>query len=163
MKMMLLLKVGEKVDQRDMLRRLADQEVVYHEIAAHDLLHALGIEELTHEDAENIASIVNDILNAKRDLGELDLGEYSHHKDDIVAVVEQSRKYLGQMDLNAQSEEVWEFYDETLKKLRAHGGRLVRLDAFAYLHKEPGATNFFNKPGTWEYLERLQQIAEKKA
>jgi sucrose phosphorylase len=137
------------------------QEVVYHEIAAHDLLHALGIEELTHEDAENIASIVNDILNAKRDLGELDLGEYSHHKDDIVAVVEQSRKYLGQMDLNAQSEEVWEFYDETLKKMRAHGGRLVRLDAFAYLHKEPGATNFFNKPGTWEYLERLQQIADK--
>ena len=106
-------------------------------------------------------AIVNDVLNAKRDVSEIDLGDFSHHKDDIVSVVEQNRKYLGQMDLNAQSEEVWDFYDETLKKLREHGGKLVRLDAFAYLHKEPGEANFFNKPGTWEYLERLKQIADK--
>jgi len=137
------------------------QEVAYHEIAAHDLLQALEIEELTHEDAENIAAIVNDVLNAKRDVTEIDLGDFSHHKDDIVSVVEQNRKYLGQMDLNAQSEEVWEFYDETLKKLHEHGGKLVRLDAFAYLHKEPGEVNFFNKPGTWEYLGRLKRIANK--
>jgi sucrose phosphorylase len=65
------------------------------------------------------------------------------------------------MDLNAQSEEVWNFYDETLKKLRDHGGRLVRLDAFAYLHKEPGQVNFFNRPGTWEYLGKLKRIADK--
>ena len=137
------------------------QEVAYHEIAAHDLLQALEIEELTHEDAENIAAIVNDVLNAKRDVTEIDLGDFSHHKDDIVFVVEQNRKYLGQMDLNAQSEEVWGFYDETLKKLHEHGGKLVRLDAFAYLHKEPGEVNFFNKPGTWEYLGRLKRIANK--
>jgi sucrose phosphorylase len=137
------------------------QEVVYHEITAHDLLLALGIEELTHEHAENIAAIVNDVLNAKRDVSEIDLGDFSHHKDDIVSVVEQNRQYLGQMDLNAHSEEVWAFYDETLKKLREHGGRLVRLDAFAYLHKEPGQSNFFNKPATWEYLERLKRIADK--
>ena len=137
------------------------QEVAYHEIAAHDLLQALEIEELTQQDAENIAAIVNDVLNANRNVTEIDLGDLSHHKDDIVSVVEQNRKYLGQMDLNAQSEEVWKFYDETLKKLREHGGKLVRLDAFAYLHKEPGEINFFNKPGTWEYLARLKQIADK--
>lgn len=137
------------------------QDVTYHEIVAHDLLHALQIEELSHEDAEQIATIVNDMLNAKRELSEIDLGEYSHHKDDIVEVVEQNRRYLGQMDLNAQSEEVWQFYEETLKKLHDHGGRLIRLDAFAYLHKEPGEVNFFNKPGTWEYLERLKRIADK--
>jgi sucrose phosphorylase len=137
------------------------QEVAYHEIAAHDLLQALGIKELTHKDAENIAAVVNDVLNAKRDVAEIDLGELSHHKDDIVSIVEQNRKYMGQMDLNAQSEEVWDFYDETLKKLREHGGKLVRLDAFAYLHKEPGEVNFFNKPGTWEYLGRLKRIADK--
>jgi sucrose phosphorylase len=137
------------------------QEVVYHEITAHDLLQALGIEELTHEHAENIAAIVNDVLNAKRDVSEIDLGDFSHYKDDIVSIVEQNRQYLGQMDLNAQSEEVWDFYDETLKKLREHGGKLVRLDAFAYLHKEPGQSNFFNKPATWEYLERLRRIADK--
>ena len=136
------------------------QDISYHEIAPHVLLQALGIKELTREDAENIASIVNDVLNAKRDITEIDLGDYARHKEDIVSVVEQHRKYLGQMDLNAQSSEVWEFYNETLKKLREHGGKLVRLDAFAYLHKEAGAVNFFNKPGTWEYLGRLKQIAE---
>ena len=137
------------------------QEVAYHEITAHHLLQALGIEELTHEDAENIATILNDILNAKRDINEIDLGDFSHHKNDIVSVVEQNRKYLGQMDLNAQSQEVWDFYDETLKKLHDHGGKLVRLDAFAYLHKQPGEVNFFNNPGTWEYLRRVKRIADK--
>ncbi len=136
-------------------------DVSYHEVAPHDLLQALGINELTHEDAEHIAAIVNDVLNARRDISEIDLGNLSHHKDDIISIVEQNRKYLGQMDLNAQSHEVWEFYDETLKKLRAHGGKLVRLDAFAYLHKEPGEVNFFNKPGTWEYLGKLKSIADK--
>jgi sucrose phosphorylase len=137
------------------------QEVVYHEIAAHDLLRALGIKELTPEDAEHIAAIVNNVLNARRDINEIELGDFAHHKDDIVSIVEQNRIYLGQMDLNAQSEAVWDFYDETLRKLHEHGGRLVRLDAFAYLHKEPGQANFFNKPGTWEYLGRLKQIADK--
>jgi sucrose phosphorylase len=137
------------------------QEVVYHEIAAHDLLRALGIKELTPEDAEHIAAMVNNVLNARRDITEIELGDFAHHKDDIVSIVEQNRIYLGQMDLNAQSEAVWNFYDETLRKLREHGGKLVRLDAFAYLHKEPGQANFFNKPGTWEYLGRLKQIADK--
>jgi sucrose phosphorylase len=137
------------------------QEVVYHEIAAHDLLRALGIKELTPEDAEHIAAMVNNVLNARRDITEIELGDFARHKDDIVAVVEQNRIYLGQMDLNAQSEAVWDFYDETLRKLHEHGGKLVRLDAFAYLHKEPGQANFFNKPGTWEYLGRLKQIADK--
>jgi len=98
------------------------QEVIYHGVTAHDLLHALRIDELTHEDAEKIANIVNDVLNAKHDLDEMDLGDYSQHKDDIVAVVERNRQYLGQMDLNAQSKEVWDFYDETLQKLHSHGG-----------------------------------------
>jgi len=137
------------------------QEILYHEITPHHLLESLGIEELTHEDAEKIAAIVNDVLGAQRELHDADLGEYAEHKEDIVDIVEQNRRYLGQMDLNAQSEEVWKFYDETLRKLSEHGGRLVRLDAFAYLHKEPGEINFFNKPGTWEYLDRLKRIADR--
>jgi len=137
------------------------QEVVYHEVTAHKLLQALNIEELTHEDAEHIAAIVNNVLSAKQDIHDIDLGDFNHHKDDIVSVVEQDRQYLGQMDLNAQSQEVWDFYDETLKKLREHGGRLVRLDAFAYVHKEPGKANFFNEPGTWEYLAKVKGLAEK--
>jgi sucrose phosphorylase len=78
-----------------------------------------------------------------------------------MSIVERKRTYLGQMDLNAQSEEVWKFYDETLGKLRDYGATLVRLDAFAYLHKKAGMVNFFNKPGTWEYLERLKEMADE--
>lgn len=137
------------------------QEVTYHPITAQDLLQAVGTEKINHEQAGTIAALVNDVLLAKEDISEIDLGDFSHLTDDVISVVEKNRQYLGQMDLNAQSQEVWEFYDETFKKLHDHGAKLVRLDAFAYLHKQPGEINFFNKPGTWEYLERLKQIAVK--
>ena len=65
------------------------------------------------------------------------------------------------MDVNAKSELVWDFYEETLQKVSDFGCKILRLDAFAYLHKEIGQSNFFNKPGTWEYLERIKQIADK--
>jgi sucrose phosphorylase len=69
--------------------------------------------------------------------------------------------FLGQMDVNAKSQLVWDFYEETLAKVKSFGCSILRLDAFAYLHKEIGQSNFFNKPGTWEYLERIKQIANK--
>ena len=65
------------------------------------------------------------------------------------------------MDVNAKSKLVWDFYEETLQKVSRFGGKILRLDAFAYLHKEIGYSNFFNKPGTWEYLDRMKQIAQK--
>ena len=65
------------------------------------------------------------------------------------------------MDVNAKSELVWEFYEETLAKVKSFGCKILRLDAFAYLHKEVGQTNFFNKPGTWNYLDRINEIAKK--
>lgn len=71
------------------------------------------------------------------------------------------KSFLGQMDVNAKSELVWDFYEETLQKVSDFGCKILRLDAFAYLHKEIGQSNFFNKPGTWEYLERIKQIAQK--
>jgi sucrose phosphorylase len=40
------------------------------------------------------------------------------------------------MDVNAKSPLVWDFYEETLKKLNSYGCNILRLDAFAYLHKE---------------------------
>lgn len=134
------------------------QEVTYQEITGEDLA---GIEGLTPDQTESIVAIVNEAIRAKSDFVEVDLGEYARYKDDVIAIVERKRNYLGQMDLNAKSEGVWDFYDETFKKLHDFGAKLVRLDAFAYLHKEPGKTNFFNKPGTWDYLERLKQIAKK--
>lgn len=67
--------------------------------------------------------------------------------------------YLGQMDLNIKSPKVWNFYKDTLKKIASYGAEIVRLDAFAYAPKEPGAKNFLNEPGTWELLSRIQEIA----
>jgi sucrose phosphorylase len=69
--------------------------------------------------------------------------------------------YLGQMDVNAKSPLVWEFYNETLAKLKTFGCSVLRLDAFAYLHKEVGQSNFFNTPGTWYYLSKIREIADK--
>jgi len=70
--------------------------------------------------------------------------------------------YLGQMDLNAQSPMVWDFYEQTLDQLKDYGARIIRLDAFAYLHKEIGQSNFFNQPGTWQILDRLKKMAESR-
>ena len=134
------------------------QEITYQELKPEDLKEQEGIPD---EHVETLVRIFNEALEVSSDLNEIDLGAMSGYKDKLLAAVERKRNYLGQMDLNAQSEKVWEFYDATLKKLHDYGAKLVRLDAFAYLHKEPGQTNFFNKPGTWEYLERLRQIAEK--
>jgi sucrose phosphorylase len=134
------------------------QEINYQQLVPQDLS---GIEGLAHNQAKQIAAVVNDAINANADLTKIDLGNFSHHTEDVISVVERKRTYLGQMDLNAQSEAVWEFYDETLKKLNEYGATLIRLDAFAYLHKQPAMVNFFNKPGTWEYLERLKRMAEK--
>jgi len=77
-----------------------------------------------------------------------------------VDTVDGERTYLGQMDLNANSELVWDFYRTTIGKVADFGAKILRLDAFAYLHKEVGEVNFFNKPGTWDHLERLKGIAE---
>ncbi len=134
------------------------QEVNYQEIDVEDLS---AIEGLSDDQAKKIIAVVNDAIDTKADFTRIDFGVLSEFAADVIAVVERKRTYLGQMDLNAHSEGVWDFYDETLKKLRDYGATLVRLDAFAYLHKMPGMVNFFNKPGTWDYLERLKQIAEK--
>lgn len=134
------------------------QEIRYTEISPADLNE---IEGLTQSDAELLADMVNARLRQKPDLEGMDLNGYASLKDKVISIVEQKRDYLGQMDLNARSEKVWHFYDETLRKLRDYGAKIIRLDAFAYLHKEPGEVNFFNRPGTWDYLERLRGLAEK--
>ena len=70
-------------------------------------------------------------------------------------------RYLGQMDLNIKSDLVWDFYDETLRKIKEYGASIVRLDAFAYAPKEPGEKNFLNDPGTWDLLKKVRELANK--
>ncbi len=134
------------------------QEVRFREIAPHDFV---GIEGIHPEEAKSIAEAVHTAVHTAATPEEVDLGDLAHYRDEVVSILCGKREYLGQMDLNARSEKVWDFYDETLRKLKDYGARIIRLDAFAYLHKEPGRANFFNRPGTWEYLERLRAIAEK--
>ena len=134
------------------------QQIDYREIRPEDLV---GIDGIGIDGAKEICDVVNRALRDKRPFSELRLGPWDALLDRVLAVVEKKRSYLGQMDINARSQKVWDFYDETLKKLKGYGAKLIRLDAFAYLHKEPGETNFFNKPGTWEYLDRLKKMAQK--
>ena len=134
------------------------QKVEFDEITADDFAH---IKELDSHDALHIANHIKLVIENKGCLESVDLKHLEHHKDAVIAAVCHKREFLGQMDLNARSELVWDFYDETLHKLSDYGAKIVRLDAFAYLHKEPGEANFFNRPGTWDYLERLRGIAQK--
>jgi len=134
------------------------QEVSYENVVPEDFA---GIEDLPEGAAEELAAIANQAIAGKTDFNQIDLGRFGEYHAELISVVEQKRQYLGQMDINAQSEDVWRFYDETLEKLAGYGARIIRLDAFAYLHKKPGEANFFNRPGTWEYLARLRGLAER--
>ncbi|NND55965.1 MAG: glycosidase [Xanthomonadales bacterium] len=134
------------------------QEVSDPELRIEDLAE---IERLSSESAAHCLSVINAAIRNGHDPATADLAVNADLEAAVLAVVMKKRRYLGQMDLNAHSEQVWDFYDETLGKLKAYGASLIRLDAFAYLHKQVGQVNFFNKPGTWDYLDRLKQLAGK--
>lgn len=134
------------------------QKIEFDEITAQDFEH---IEGLSQQLASDIAHHIKVVIKSGRRLESIDLEDIEPYKDEIIKAAHLKREYLGQMDLNARSELVWDFYDETLRKLSEYGAKIIRLDAFAYLHKEPGQANFFNRPGTWDYLERLRGFAQK--
>ena len=134
------------------------QKVEFDEITAEDFGH---IEGLSQELASDIAHHIKVVIKTGRRLESIDLEDIEPYKDEVIKAARLKREYLGQMDLNARSELVWDFYDETLRKLSEYGAKIIRLDAFAYLHKEPGQPNFFNRPGTWDYLQRLRGFAKK--
>jgi sucrose phosphorylase len=134
------------------------QDISYAKLTKPDLQN-LG--DLSEKQIDLIIRKVNSAIDKKQDVNSIDFGDYNDIKDRILQIVHQNRSYLGQMDVNAKSQLVWDFYEETLSKLKDYGCQILRLDAFAYLHKEVGQSNFFNKPGTWQYLDRIKQIAVK--
>ena len=133
------------------------QQITYNRIAVSDLQSVKG---LTEAQSLFIVAIINTGIKENQDFTAIDFEDCTPLKSEVLQIVEQNRSYLGQMDVNAASPLVWDFYEETLKKLNGYGCNILRLDAFAYLHKQVGESNFFNKPGTWEYLERIKKIAE---
>ncbi|MDL2302665.1 glycosidase [Lachnospiraceae bacterium OttesenSCG-928-D06] len=135
------------------------QEVNYPVLDAQDIM---GVTDMQYAAASETATFINKGIKDGLALKEI----FSVHESDlektaITDLLESRRKYLGQMDLNIKSEMVWEFYEETLRTLSGYGAKIVRLDAFAYAHKEPGSKNFLNQPGTWNLLEKVQKIADK--
>lgn len=134
------------------------QQITYNPITVADLKNIKG---LTEEQILFIVALINTAIDDNKDFTTIDFKECTPFKSEILQIVEQNRSYLGQMDVNAESPLVWDFYEETLKKLSGYGCTILRLDAFAYLHKQVGESNFFNKPGTWDYLERIKKIAQQ--
>ncbi len=134
------------------------QQTIFNKISIEDLSH---IDEIKSDCIPEIVDEINQAIEHRESLSDIDLGNYNYLKTKLITVVEQNCSYLGQMDVNAKSHLVWDFYEEILSKLKGYGCKILRLDAFAYLHKEIGESNFFNTPGTWNYLERIKQIAQK--
>jgi len=120
---------------------------------------ALGVQ---YAAADLLAHRVNAALDAGKKPAEADFSRVEAHRDAVVDLVESRRRYLGQMDLNIKSPLVWDFYADTLDKLAGYGAQIVRLDAFAYAPKEPGSKNFLNDPGTWDLLDQVKSLADRR-
>ncbi|MBR4161868.1 MAG: hypothetical protein IKR11_00005, partial [Solobacterium sp.] len=131
------------------------QEVNYPDLNAYELVRDLGLQYVA---SEEIAKIFN---SSDKNLEEIDFGRWNKYKDEILEYVRSRRTYLGQMDLNIKSDLVWDYYRDTLAKLASYGTSIVRLDAFAYAPKEVGERNFLNDPGTWDLLEKIDEIAKQ--
>ncbi|TVZ51290.1 alpha-amylase family glycosyl hydrolase [Dokdonia sp. Hel_I_53] len=134
------------------------QKVTYQPISIATLS---TITSLTESAKKEAVQLVNKAIKKNEALESIRFRESEPAKNEILDLVRNNCVYLGQMDVNAKSQKVWDFYDETLRKVSGYGCKILRLDAFAYLHKEVGERNFFNTPGTWEYLDRIQKIAKK--
>lgn len=134
------------------------QEVKYEKIDAQDLMKASNIQYVS---TNRLAEVVNTAIGEGKKPVEIEFGKFKEYQKETIDLLESRRKYLGQMDLNIKSPLVWEFYEDTLKKLSGYGAEIIRLDAFAYAPKEPGLPNFLNDPGTWNLLGRVKNLADK--
>lgn len=135
------------------------QEVRYQTPDAHDIMEATGIQ---YSRACQLAEQVRNSLTAGAKPSEVDFSGFGEEAAATVEWLEARRRYLGQMDLNIESPLVWDFYADTLDKLKGYSGQIVRLDAFAYASKEVGARNFLNDPGTWDTLDRVRRLADAR-
>ena len=135
------------------------QEVKYNKISTQELMKAV---KLQYTSAEMLAKVINEALSAGETPKKIDFGRFECYHEQLIEIIETKREYLGQMDLNIKSPLVWEFYEDTLKKLKDYGAEIVRLDAFAYAPKEPGEKNFLNDSGTWDLLGRIKQLADQQ-
>lgn len=133
------------------------QQVFYPRLTVFDVLEAV-------DGRFDCGSSLVNAVNAQLDLGktpkEIDWRGFESYREFVVEWLEKHRNYMGQMDVNAQSPMVWEWYDAVMAKLASYGAAMIRLDAFARLHKAPKRKNFINEPETWEILKKLREMAK---
>ena len=96
------------------------QEILYEKINALDLMRKL---KLQYGTSVRLAEIVNTALDTGKKPSEIDFGSYEQYRQKIIEILEQSRKYLGQMDF-IKSSEVWVYYKKTFEKLAGYGAKL---------------------------------------
>jgi sucrose phosphorylase len=137
------------------------QEVHYDAPDTQDLMRAMCLQ---YSQAEALATRIAAALNAGQKPAAMDFSDMLDSRDSarLQNWLDSRRKYLGQMDVNLQSELVWQYYESVLDQLAGYGASIVRLDAFGYASKIPGRRNFVNAPETWDILERLRQMADKR-
>ena len=136
------------------------QKVIYNAVDPLKLVSECGLQ---YETAVRVSEIINVALAEGKTPEDIDFGEFEKYSDKLCDYLQANRSYLGQMDLNIKSPLVWDYYKDTLKKLSDYGVSIVRLDAFAYAPKEPGLRNFLNDPGTWDLLQKIDDIASEHA
>jgi len=132
------------------------QEIQWPRLETQDLMRAANMQ---YASARELAALVNEGLDAGRQPEDIPMGRFEHARQFVNKLLQSGKKYLGQMDLNVESPMVWEYYRHTLNLLANYGTRIIRLDAFAYAHKRPGAHNFLNEPETWDLLARINEMA----
>jgi len=135
------------------------QEVRYTAPSTLEVMKAAGLQ---YASAEVVAARVAAAIDEGKGPADADFAGFEDVRSAVVDEVESRRTYLGQMDLDIRSDKVWEFYGDTLSTLAGYGAEIVRLDAFAYAPKEPGAKNFLNDPGTWDLLARVKELADDR-
>lgn len=136
------------------------QKVIYNAVDPLKLVRECGLQ---YETAVRVSEIINAAVEEGKAPEDIDFGEFEKYSDKLCDYLQANRSYLGQMDLNIKSPLVWDYYKDTLKKLSDYGVSIVRLDAFAYAPKEPGLRNFLNDPGTWDLLQKIDDIASEHA
>lgn len=133
------------------------QQIVYPEPDLFDLLEVAGGHYTT---ARRLAERIGSELRAGRVPDEMDWSGFESCREAAIAWLRAHRHYLGQLDLDIRSPELWAWYDSVLAQLSGHGASIIRLDAFSRLHKAAGRVNFMNEPETWEILRRLRDMAK---
>ena len=137
------------------------QEVRYTLPDTQELMQALHLQ---YGEAETLRKLLSQAVENGKKPTEADVSGVltGAGKAQLVSLLESRRRYLGQMDVNISSPLVWQYYEQVLDRLVEYGAAIVRLDAFGYASKIPGRRNFMNEPETWDILERIRKMAEKR-